>query len=321
MKRWLRRCCWVALALFILLNILAYCHARSFFFYSDGGARTPAPEKLTWSQKISVMAKGIHVPKPKAHSPPDAFGLTYTNVLVPGRDGMSLAGWLYPAVSPGKTAILFHGYSSEKSGLLREAAMFSDLGYRVLLVDFPGSGESPGNIVSLGMWEAEDVAAVFNWVREKWPSDQVVLYGHSMGGAAVMRAMANLNIHPDAAVIESVFDNLLNAIRIRFHLLSAPSFPAAEILLFWGSVQLGANGFAHDVADYATRINVPVIIIHGKEDNRASLSGAEKVYEKLAGRKLFFPIDEAGHVSPIMSNPVLWRETVSGYLTQAVSDK
>jgi alpha-beta hydrolase superfamily lysophospholipase len=214
--------------------------------------------------------------------------LDYQSVAIPGRDGIILSGWIIPAESSDTVAVLFHGYSSEKSGLLHEAALFHDLGCDVVLVDFPGHGDSPGNRTSLGLEEARDVAAVYDWVRTTRPDHRIVLYGHSMGGAAVMRALATMDIEPEAAVVEAVFDTLLQAVRFRFELLSAPSFPAAEILLFWGSVQLGVNGFDHDVVDYARDVRIPVLIIHGEQDRRADWKGAKRVFDGLVRAQRVF---------------------------------
>jgi len=313
-KRWIRRLLMLLLAGFFALNILAYHHARSFFYYTDGDVRTPPPEQLSWGQKLNVLVSGIHVPKPKSHTTPAAWVLDFQSVDIPGRDGITLSGWVIPSESSDTVAVLFHGYSSEKSGLLHEAALFQDMGCKVVLVDFPGHGESPGNRTTLGMDEARDVAAVYHWVKTSWPDHRVVLYGHSMGGAAVMRALATLDVKPDAAVVEAVFDTLLQAIRFRFELLSAPSFPAAEILLFWGSVQLGVNGFEHDVAAYARDVRIPVLIIHGEQDQRADWKGAQRVYDGLSGRKEFLLMPEAGHVNACLSDTARWKKTVGAFI-------
>lgn len=313
-KRCVRRSLILLLIGFVALNLLAYHHAHSFFYYSDGDVRTPSPEQLSWGQKAQILVSGIHVPKPTSHTTPAAWRLGFQSIDIPGRDGITLSGWVIPADMSDTVAVLFHGYSSEKSGLMYEAALFHDMGCKVVLVDFPGHGGSPGNRTTLGMDEARDVAAVFEWVRTTWPDHRVVLYGHSMGGAAVMRAIAALDIKPDASVVESVFDSLLQAIRFRFELLSLPSFPAAEILLFWGGVQLGVDGFDHDVAAYAGDVRVPVLIIHGEQDRRADWKGAQRVYDGLAGRKDFLLMPEAGHVNPCISNTERWKKTVGAFI-------
>jgi alpha-beta hydrolase superfamily lysophospholipase len=323
-KKLLRRAGWVALVLFVLLNVLAYRHARSFFFYTLAGERTPPPEAMTWPDKIAVMIRGITVPKPAAHGDPGDVGLAFSTMSLPGRDGTELRAWRIPPLEnavnePVPLALLFHGYSSEKSGLLPEARAFHDLGCEVVMTDFPGHGESPGTMTSLGIYEARDVAAVLAEVRRREPGRPVILYGHSMGGVAVLKAMAEHGATPDAAVVESVFDSLLRAIRFRFDLLSAPSWPAAEILLFWGSVQLGANGFTHDAMDYASRVDIPTLVVHGSEDNRASVAGAQRVNDVLLNPVGLLVIQGAGHVNPVLTQPDAWRTAVRGLIDHALT--
>ncbi len=315
LKRWLIRFGVAGVALFLLLNVLAYRHARSFFFYSSGPDRTPAPELLSWRQKAIIALQGIKVPKPSAHATPSDVGLNYEEIALPGRQQFTLAGWRIPRMPATSVTLLFHGYNSEKSGLLPEAKQFHELGHEVVMIDFPGHGDSAGNQTTLGFREAEDVAATLAWARAQWPDRKIFLYGHSMGGAAVMRAMAELSARPDAAIVESVFDTLLEAIRFRFRLLSVPSFPAAEILLFWGGLQLGVDGYDHDVTRYAAEIDVPVLIVHGGRDHRASVAGARSVYEQLrSDRKEFVVINDAGHVNPCVTDPQDWSDRVGNFL-------
>lgn len=302
----------------VLFNGLAYRHARAFFNYVEEGGELPRLESLDRGQKMQMLVTGIRLPKPRAHLHPQQMGLPSRDLALPGRDGMSLAAWRISALHPVATVIMFHGYNSEKSGLLLEAGLFYQLGCEVILVDFPGAGDSPGTEVSLGMHEAEDVASVYRWARENIPGRPIILYGHSMGGAAVLRAMALMDVAPDAAVIESVFDTLLNAIRNRFSLLSVPATPGAEALLFWGSVQLGANGFSHQPVRYAERVKVPVMLVHGKLDNRASWEGAVDIQEHLGGYGRLLLLDRAGHVNPSAFDRETWMNEVSLFIQESL---
>jgi hypothetical protein len=53
-----------------------------------------------------------------------------------------------------------------------------------------------------------------------------------MGAAAVLRAVARCGVQPDAIIVESVFDNMLNTVRHRFEAMGVPSFPGAQLLVF-----------------------------------------------------------------------------------------
>ncbi|NOK62221.1 MAG: alpha/beta fold hydrolase [Chloroflexi bacterium AL-W] len=77
------------------------------------------------------------------------------------------------------------------------------------------------------------------------------LYGVSMGSSAILRAVALHDLDPDVLILEGVFDRLTTTTRHRFAAFGVPVFPATELLLFWGSVQMGYNGFRHNPVGYA----------------------------------------------------------------------
>jgi alpha-beta hydrolase superfamily lysophospholipase len=85
--------------------------------------------------------------------------------------------------------ILFHGYSAEKTAVVREARALLDLGASVLLADLRGSGGSSESYTTVGVHEAEDVAAAVRYVRGKLSHENVFLFGRSMGAAAILRAV------------------------------------------------------------------------------------------------------------------------------------
>lgn len=83
----------------------------------------------------------------------------------------------------------------------------------------------------------DDVAGSMAYVRAISPHQPLILYGQSMGGAAIMRAIDVNDIQPDAIIIEAVFDKMLSTVQNRFSAMGLPSFPGAHLLVFWGGVQ------------------------------------------------------------------------------------
>jgi alpha-beta hydrolase superfamily lysophospholipase len=174
-----------------------------------------------------------------------------------------LEGWFVPHPQSRGVIVMFTGYAGVKDGLLTPAATVFQLGWSSLLVDFRGTGGSSGSDATLGMREAEDVAAAFAYTRESWPGQPVVLYGVSMGSAAILRAVAVERVRPAGLILEGAFDRLLTTTRHRFDAVGAPASPAAELLLFWGSVQLVYNGFGHNLVEYAASVECPTLLMHG----------------------------------------------------------
>ena len=70
-------------------------------------------------------------------------------------------------------------------------------------------GGSSGNITTVGVRESEDVVAAINKVRKINSDRPIILYGISMGSAAILKAIALSNIRPDAVILELPFAKLL----------------------------------------------------------------------------------------------------------------
>jgi dipeptidyl aminopeptidase/acylaminoacyl peptidase len=150
---------------FLFVNVLAYRHARAMTHFVAVGQRTGGPQSLSTAQKIAVLFTGVQVPHPRSTSTPEDNGLAYSVHTFPGRRG-ELEAWFIPHDQPRGIVLLFHGCAECKDRLLPEAEAFHALGYACLLVDFPGSGGSEGDVTTIGYREAEDVdAAVFSVAR------------------------------------------------------------------------------------------------------------------------------------------------------------
>src|SRR5262249_39182856 len=162
----------------------AYIHARAMTHYADVGERTPSPEGLSFLGKVGVLFTGVTVPRPSGSGTPADRELAFEVLRIEVADGTRLEAWSVPHPKARGLVLLFHGYASCKAGLLPELAAFHELGYAALAVDFRGSGGSSGNVTTIGVREADDVAAALAHARTHRPGGPVVLFGKSMGAAA-----------------------------------------------------------------------------------------------------------------------------------------
>jgi pimeloyl-ACP methyl ester carboxylesterase len=137
-----------------------------------------------------------------------------------------------------------------------------------------------------------------------------------MGGAAVLRSIAALDVHPDAVILESVFDRMLGTVRSRFVLMGVPSFPAAELLVFWGGVQIGFSGFEHNPVEYAPSCRCPALVLHGAEDRHAKLEDGQAIFRNLTGSKEMVVFARAGHTSLQEADRERWAAAVDQFLTK-----
>ena len=318
-KRWLVACVIVLVVGFILLNAVAYRHAYAMLHFTAGQQRTPQPEKLSLARKVKVLFCGVVIPRPQTTASMLELGPQAKSLRLDCTNGISLGAWYCPGSNQNSQVILFHGYSSEKSGTLPEAKAFLEMGYSVLLVDFRGSGDSSESYTTIGFDEADDVAAAVRYARAHLPCHRVILYGQSMGAVAILRAIHNNAVHPDAIVAEAVFDKLLNTVRHRFEAMGVPSFPSAELLVFWGGYQVGFNGFRHNPVQYAKDVTCPILFLHGANDPRARIPEARNVFAAVPGFKRFKEFPDIGHEAGVVRYPDAWKNAVSQFLKDTES--
>lgn len=301
----------------VAFNVLAYRHAHALLHYSGIVHRTASPSELSGVEKLRVLANGVDNPRPTDTRTPRHHGLDYSSHQIPVAAGVTLGAWFIEHPQPVGGALLFHGYAAAKSSLLPEAAAFHDRGYSVLLVDFRGSGDSSGSTTTLGHVEAQDVRAAVAFSASRLNLSRPVLYGHSMGGVAVLRAFSLGELAVSGVILVSVFDELINTVKGRFHTMGLPAAPSAHALLWWGGLQADFWPFAHDPVTYAAHCSVPTLLLRGSQDILVTESQAHAVFLALPGPKLFSEIGGAGHDSLLASNPSHWDTAIDSLLRLA----
>ena len=299
------------IVIILLANGVVFMHAYRFTHFADSKepSRTAASADIPLSEKAVILLTGARNPRPQNTKFP---ALPYQTHTIEGT--ATLEAWLINTVQPRGTVVLFHGYASQKSDLLPVAEAFHALGYRTLLVDFPGSGGSEGNSTTIGYREAEDVRAVYAYARRQFPEEKLILYGFSMGAAAIMRAVSTYDITPDALIIGCPFSTLHETVQNRFRMLRVPAIPLATLLTFWGGVQHAYWAFSHNPTDYAQHITIPTLLLYGKQDQRVTLSETEQVYEALEGPKHLEVFEHADHELYVCNDPLRWKRTVTSFL-------
>lgn len=308
----------ILLTLFVLLNFFAYMHARAMLNYGSYHGQSPEPARLTFLRKIKAVVAGVSSPRPETTAIMSTAEFPVDVVTLQTTDGMQLEGWYSPCDAAKGTVLCFHGYASSREAILPQAKFFRQLGYNVLLIDFRGSGGSQGHRTTIGCDESHDVAAAVGYVKSRGAATPLILYGQSMGAAALLRAIAKNGITPDAVIIESVFDRMLTTVQNRFHLIGLPSFPGANLMVFWGGVHIGHWAFSHNPAEYAPHCTCPALVLHGELDVHAKLIEGQSVYEQLAGPKKMVVFPGVPHSSLIIAKRELWANSVQEFLNTAV---
>ena len=280
-------------------------------FFSEGGGTEKNRHSLATA--AAVFFEGV--PKPRNVETPDALKLAYTTVVLRAEGKPDLEAWEIPCANPRATVALFHGHVAAKSELLPEAQAFHDMHCEVWMLDFYGSGGSGGHATSIGFFEAEDVKRLAEKIRDT-AKRPLILYGVSMGGAAITRAVGELGVKPDGIVLVSTYNRLVDTIAHRVTELDAPRWPLSQMLVFWGSVQMGANGFRLNPAEYARNVKCPALVMQGAGDAMVSKDEAKELFDNLAGPKTFAMFEQSGHANLLNSEAKKWRWEISRWLAK-----
>lgn len=259
---------------------------------------------------------GLGIPKPRnSHTPADR-GLAYTTYTIPLSQSDWLEAWFIPAQTPSSkgTVLLFPGNLGTKgSQLLGPAETFTRLGYDSFLVDFQGVGGSSGNTISIGIKEAQDVVTALEYTQASNFQPPFILYGVSMGSAAILRAISIKGIQPDAVILELPFARLVDAVKIRLKYNKIPDFIIGELLVFWGGFQQGINGFTHNPIDFAKDVHCPTLVIHGEQDKWTTVEEINALFENLKVSKQIIISPDVGHQQLVAVNRELWNSTINKF--------
>ena len=278
-------------------------------FVEEGSERTKRPEALSLGEKISTLFLGIRIPKPQNKEQPER---TFETIQLQGDE--LLEAWLVEVPDSKGTVLLFHGYSSCKAGVLPYARAFNEKGYSTFLLDFRGSGGSTGLTTTVGYKEGKDVKIAFDYCKASMPNDKIILFGSSMGAVSIMKAIAEFGIQPDQIILECPFGTMLKTTKKRFEAMGLPSFPFAELILFYGGLQTGFNAFEHNPTDYAEHIDIPTLLLYGARDARVTREEIDEIFDKLKGKKKLGVFERSGHEIYLNHHEEEWKQIIDEFL-------
>jgi uncharacterized protein len=222
--------------------------------------------------------------QPERYDPGKAWVIPKSGeeVTLLNRDHQLLDAWLVHSLSrtPIATIIFFHGQGGNISNVGWLGEKLSSLGFDVLLADYRGYGKSEGTISNEQDMYA-DADAAYDYVVEKVgiPANQVILYGHSLGTAAVVDLAARKACA--GIILESGLSSAKDMASVRLPWL--PSWLRA----------IGKNKF--DSAQKLASVSCPVLVAHGDPDNVVPTDEGRKLYSAANQPKRLILVPGADH--------------------------
>jgi uncharacterized protein len=241
---------------------------------------------------------------------------TLADAQVTARDGVLLRAWfIRPIAGNGDAAILLHGLSDNRAGMLGNAELLLDHGYTVLLPDARDHGTSGGEMATYGVIEAADVRRWFDWIQQTASPHCIYGLGESMGAAQLLRS---LDEAPDfcAVVAESSFASFREAAydRLGQRFNAGPWLgrtllrPAAETGLLYARWKYGLDFDRYSPENAVASSRVPVLLIHGLKDTNLPPRHSEAIRTRLIPARLI-PAHSSQRNPPV----ALWEPAEAGH--------
>lgn len=215
------------------------------------------------------------------------------DIRIPAAGGGSLEVWrIDPEGRSRGVVLLAHGWSRNRDRMVSRARIFAEMGFTTVMHSARDHGGSTRHPFMNAFRFAEDIEAVLEWIDEP-----VLLYGHSAGAAGAIIA-ASLN--PDRIrllFLEGCYARTKEALRSLYR-----SYNKFFGIFFGPMVVLYMDIFYRFRMDsvspsrLATDLDVPVLIIHGDQDQNFPLHHAWRVRDSFpGGRAELFVAKGADH--------------------------
>jgi hypothetical protein len=198
--------------------------------------------------------------------------------------------------------------------MIRKVPFLNEAGWNALLFDQRRHGESGGEVGSFGAHERGDALAAARLARERSGGAPVVLWGVSLGAAtAALAAAADDSV--SGLVCDSSFRSLRDTVRhhlglfrgFRWWLRAVPTWPTAELAVYWMGRRGGFEPDALDVEAAAARVkDRPALFVCNAGDRRMPQQIAFDLHAAAGERSrvLVIPGDSHGGA---------WREGTEAY--------
>jgi len=227
---------------------------------------------------------------------PGYLGMDESLISLKTDDGMTIAGSWVNVPNPKAVVIMIHGFMMNRAELVPTAFRIQEKGYASLLLDLRAHGRSSRSKSGFGWLERAEVRAGIEESRRVHPGVPVILFGSSMGAAAIVFAVTQDETDVSGLILDGAYGDLSDAVEGWFRWLGGPI--AAYLLRPIGWVarpMLGFDPYKLSVTSALSGVRVPTLFLHGENDRLAKFDGAEKNFQATYGPKILEQFEKAGH--------------------------
>lgn len=182
--------------------------------------------------------------------------------------------------------IMCHPFTAGVKDMAAHAYHFYDLGFNVWLPDAGGCGESEEKTVNMGWLDRHNILLWINEIIKEDKEAKIFLFGLGMGGTTVLMASSlELPENVRAIISDSAYSDVHELFKANIkELYNVPSFPVVNIASLYVNITQGWSFKEASALEQVKNAKVPVLFIHGGDDNVVPVSQSNDLYEACAAR-------------------------------------
>lgn len=224
-----------------------------------------------------ILTKIFYLPHTDNKLTPDSFSLKYTNRFIATAHHKKVQVWDINPDARGPVLIGVHGWANTASSLLPLVAKLPQE-RRICLINTRSHGESDDEKYMTLIKYAEDIAALIRDLEENSnPFSGVVLFGHSLGGAAVLWA-ASRDARVKGVVTIGTFADLETMMRDGFIQDKLPKGFIGSLITYI-EFRIGEKMKNISPLNTVKIFGGPVLLVHGTKDKVVDFTDSNKIYK------------------------------------------
>jgi uncharacterized protein len=203
------------------------------------------------------------------------FTQPFEELYIKTGDGKLLHGLLFKSDKSKGLIFYLHGNAGSLDGWGEVAEIYTAIGYDIFLLDYRGYGKSEGTLRDEQQLHA-DVQATYAEMLKSYDEQKIIVLGYSLGTGPAAR-LASLN-HPRLLILQAPYFSMTDMMKSTFPIV--PTFLLKYKL---------------ETFRYIVDCKMPVVMIHGNEDEVISYGQSLKLKGLLKTTDTLITINGLGH--------------------------
>lgn len=207
-----------------------------------------------------------------------------------------------PDTDPIAYALFVHCFTGSRftPAAARVSKTLAELGIACLRFDFPGLGQSEGEFSQTSFTSnVEDIVAVAEWMERNYSAPQLLI-GHSLGGAASLKAATKIKSLRAISTLGAPFDPAHAVLHFAQRIQEVDDHGAVTVTLGGRDVVI-AREFLEDLADtnpeeHLRRLRKPLLLLHSPIDQTVGVENAQLIFQVTRYPKSLVSLDKADHL-------------------------